>query len=416
MTQPTAPLELRRVAVQWPRLGPYHLARLRGAHAVCAAQGVEIVAVETVAVDDLYAWREERAPEPFTRVQLFDRPPEAPAAVVRAMWRTLDALQPQAVAINSYGQTDALAALGWCRARGRAAVMMNESKADDAVRHRWREALKGTLVRLFDAALLGGAPQTRYYEQLGLPPSRLFTGYDVVDHHFFAEQAARARLQPRPAPLPAEPYFLASNRFLRRKNVDGLLRAYGQYRARADHPWPLVLLGDGPERQMLDELARGMPDVHFAGFRQIDELPAYYAHAGAFVHPAHTDQWGLVVNEAAASGLPLLVSTRAGCAEDLVRSGWNGLTFAPTDDAIADALCSAAALPENERQAWGRRSFERSAEAFTPHHFGEGLFQAVQAALPHAYTRGAASRLAGYALAGAARHVRVRRLHTTGEA
>jgi glycosyltransferase involved in cell wall biosynthesis len=94
--------------------------------------------------------------------------------------------------------------------------------------------------------------------------------------------------------------------------------------------WPLVLLGDGELRAQLEGLAQKLdltvdsPDlklnsyklntppngglVVFAGFRQIDELPAFYAGAGAFVHPAWEEPWGLVINEAMASGLPVLSS------------------------------------------------------------------------------------------------------------
>ena len=60
-------------------------------------------------------------------------------------------------------------------------------------------------------------------------------------------------------------------------------------------------------------------------------MPSYYAHAGAFVHASTTEQWGLVVNEAMASGLPVLVSNQVGSSPDLVKEGSNGWTFDPLD-------------------------------------------------------------------------------------
>ena len=71
------------------------------------------------------------------------------------------------------------------------------------------------------------------------------------------------------------------------------------------------------------------------GFKQYDELPIYYGLAGAFIHASTTEQWGLVVNEAMAAGLPVIVSERCGCAPDLVENGRNGFTFDPYD---VDAL------------------------------------------------------------------------------
>jgi glycosyltransferase involved in cell wall biosynthesis len=79
--------------------------------------------------------------------------------------------------------------------------------------------------------------------------------------------------------------------------------------------------------------------VYFPGFRQIEELPRFYAHAGAFVHASTTEQWGLVVNEAMASSLPVIVANRVGCAQDLVEEGCNGFTFDPYDvDQLAQLM------------------------------------------------------------------------------
>ncbi len=73
--------------------------------------------------------------------------------------------------------------------------------------------------------------------------------------------------------------------------------------------------------------------IHRPGFLQVGDLPRWYAHAGAFVLPSLMEPWGLVVNEAAASGLPLLVSNRAGCSATLVPDpeGTTGARFDPMD-------------------------------------------------------------------------------------
>ena len=122
-----------------------------------------------------------------------------------------------------------------------------------------------------------------------------------------------------------------------------MLEAYALYRARtADDHWRLVITGDGKLRPSLmrriDEL--GMAgDVLLPGFKQYDELPIYYGLASAFVHASTTEQWGLVVNEAMAAGLPVLVSNRCGCAPDLVQDGVNGFTFDPYDvDRLAELM------------------------------------------------------------------------------
>ena len=116
------------------------------------------------------------------------------------------------------------------------------------------------------------------------------------------------------------------------KNLSRLVEAYHLYREHAPvEPWDLVLVGSGPQeislRRQVDRSA--IKGVWFAGLRQMDELPLYYARAKCLVLPSISEPWGLVVNEAMASGLPVLVSNRCGCAADLVRHGCNGFIFDP---------------------------------------------------------------------------------------
>lgn len=383
---------LRRVCIHWPRFGPLHLNRLHSAYDALQAEGIELVAIEASSTDSIYAWREERDPTPYERITLF---PGAvydelnAARLFDRMTATLDGLRPDAVLIHSYATPDAQAALAWCRRRRRIAVCMAESKEDDGPRVGWRELVKRVLVSQFDAAQAAGTRAADYIAQLGLPPDRIFFGYSVVNNAYFAEQAAEARRQPEAARhLPGlsdpTPFFLASNRFVERKNLPLLLRSYAAYRRRVPSPWRLVMLGDGVLRGELEALVerRGIEGVVFAGFRQIDELPAYYAHASAFVHPASIDQWGLVVNEAMAAGLPVIVSSGAGCSTDLVEEGCNGFTFAPADGA-ALTRHMAAISEEVDLAAFSQCSREIISR-FPLKRFGTSLVEAVRAGAPHA--------------------------------
>jgi glycosyltransferase involved in cell wall biosynthesis len=102
--------------------------------------------------------------------------------------------------------------------------------------------------------------------------------------------------------------------------------------------------------------------------------------AGAFVHASTTEQWGLVVNEAMASGLPVLVSNRCGCAPDLVEEGRNGFLFDPYDvSGLADAMYSMAA-ERTDRVEMGLASQEIIAQ-WSPQNFAENLARAAERAL-----------------------------------
>ena len=109
-------------------------------------------------------------------------------------------------------------------------------------------------------------------------------------------------------------------------------------------------------------------------------MPIYYGLANAFIHASTTEQWGLVVNEAMAAGLPVLISERCGCAPDLVAPGFNGFLFDPEDvNSITDAMIEIADESHDPR-AMGRNSQEIVAR-WSLARFAEGLNGAVKAAL-----------------------------------
>jgi glycosyltransferase involved in cell wall biosynthesis len=143
-----------------------------------------------------------------------------------------------------------------------------------------------------------------------------------------------------------------------------------------------VLLGDGPQWETLNSQLSTLnltEHVHLPGFKPYDELPVYYALANAFVHASTSEQWGLVVNEAIASGLPVVVSNRCGCAPELVNG--NGFTFDPINEhELTARLLEMASLSDDERKHLGDTSY-RIASNFAPERFGEGLERAASLAL-----------------------------------
>lgn len=383
------------VAIHWPRFGPYHLARLRAARTSFMDAGVEVIGLEIASRDEVYLWREEAAGDLQKAVIFPGRTYEdiSPIQMLGGLEVKLRLFQPDVVAINGYSTSDSLGILLWCRRHRCPAILMSDSKADDTPRTVWKEWFKGKVVALYSAALCAGQLQRVYLEGLGMAPKRIFEGYDVVDNGYFWEGAERARANRAEhysllGLHTPEPFFLASARFVKRKNLDGLLRAYARYcRQLADTcpgqaPWRLVILGDGIEREALEHLVRaeGIQGVSFPGFCQVDVLPFYYGLATAFIHPARQEQWGLVVNEAMAAGLPVLVSNRCGCARDLISEGVNGFTFPPDDCATLTDLMLRTSSGTVDLRAMGVASRARIRE-WGLERFAQGLQGAVQVAL-----------------------------------
>jgi len=123
-----------------------------------------------------------------------------------------------------------------------------------------------------------------------------------------------------------------------------------------------------------------VPGVTIAGARYGEGLCESYACAGALVVPSESDPWALVVNEGAASSLPLIVSRGCGAAATLVEEGANGWTFEPGDArALASLLKRAADIPDDRREVMGRRSREIVARWSTDR-FADGVLGALRVA------------------------------------
>jgi 1,2-diacylglycerol 3-alpha-glucosyltransferase len=378
------------IAVVFEHIGPYHHARLNAAAEKLSVTGFEWSAKEH------YPSGAPARPGRYHKVSLFQEAgngyPES-AQLRRAFCSVLEREKPDVVAVNGWNDFGSLAAANCCVRCGIPMVVMSESARRDEPRTWWKEMVKRRIVDLYSAALVGGRRHVEYLVELGMPRDRIFLGYDVVDNAYFARRALEIRnLNPPQAveirknyELP-ENYFLASARFIEKKNLPTLIKAYAEYRERSEvqrnASWDLVLLGEGPLRETLNAQLSTLNlhgRVHLPGFKQYNDLPVYYALAKALVHASTTEQWGLVVNEAIASGLPVIVSERCGCVPELVQR--NGFTFDPIDrHELASLLLKMASLLDDERRCLGEAS-SRIAENFAPERFGEGLEQAAQLAL-----------------------------------
>lgn len=377
------------VAIIYARFGPYHIARLNGAQAVLSPKGWKVLGIEVVPDDRFYAWEKV---EDETEVQRIPLLPGwaytelSRAKIGKAVVNALDAERPDVVVCPGWYYAESLAAARWSRRNRKIAILMSESCRHDSRRWWWRELVKRYRLRSFDAALVGGRVHAKYLVELGMPRDRIPLGHNVVDNAHFARGAEYARHHAgelrRDLGLP-EQYILASGRFVPKKNLARLLQAYRLYREQGDDPLPLVLCGDGPLRANLHALADTLeisPFVRWPGFVQYDALPYYYGLADCFIMPSTVDQWGLVVNEAMASGLPVLVSNRCGASE-LLKPGINGYHFDPYEmNTICRAMTAFGKLEPSAVAAMGEAS-KAIIHDWGPERYGRGLLDAIQSTM-----------------------------------
>ncbi len=380
------------IVVIFTNIGGYHAARLRAAYAACQQKGWTFTAVQVTHNTQEYPWGDVKREITFPLITLL---PETttPRNINRAaslLPSFLETLQPNIVVIPGWGFSISRAALSWCRCNHVPTILMSESKWDDERRQWWKEQMKSWLyIRKYDAALVGGELHRDYLIELGLPKERIFLGYDVVDNEYFAESANTARKVPvaarrRQPKIPSRPFFLSVTRFIKRKNVSRLVKAFATYRQQIgeDKAWDLVICGSGEEEAsirnvLVEEKIKDY--VHLPGFVTYQTIGDWFGLANAFVHPALQEQWGLVVNEACAAGLPVLCSRTVGACHQLVRDGCNGLLFDPESlQDITRALLAMHNLDSDLRHKMGQLGKE-IVTRYGPQQFADGLLNAINA-------------------------------------
>lgn len=341
----------------------------------------QVTLIELGSLSTTYPWQHPDQEPVYERMILSEEPEEVrpKLEVARQVYDVLSKLKPNLVVIAGYSRLSMLSALLWSLLNKKPAILMTESKEDDEPRIWWKEKIKSFFVRKYSSALVGGQPQQRYLIKLGFPEEAIFTGYDVVNNSAFHPDAIKYL----PAPL-SSPYFLSINRFVSKKNLPLLINAYAQYRQQAGkNTWDLVLCGDGELRPQIEALIKQNQlenHVHLPGFLQQDELLPYFAHAQCFVHVSTTEQWGLVVNEAMAAGLPILVSNRCGCFEDLIVEGVNGFGFDPEKQEQLTQLMLEMSSGEVNLEKMGQAALTHI-QKYSPDYFAQGLKQAIEYAI-----------------------------------
>ena len=211
--------------------------------------------------------------------------------------------------------------------------------------HLARIALRRYLRRI-SAVVVPGERAWQFARRLGLPDDRIHRGMYGVDWNGLGA-AAFARAEntwPRS--------FLFAGRYAEEKGVDTLVEAYQIYRQLSDNPWDLQICGMGPLATLFQDQA-GITDH---GFLQPEATRLLMAKSGALVLPSRFDPWPLIVVEAAAAGLPLLVSESCGSAVELLRPGFNGIFVPPKTSASKLANGMLKLSSRRDLAEWGARS------------------------------------------------------------
>lgn len=217
-----------------------------------------------------------------------------------------------------------------------------------------------------DVLWVAGERQRQLARRLGYRGARCWEGVYACDWKHFAACYSEAESLPRA--------FLFVGRYIRRKGLDLLVDAYATYRENVADPWPLLCAGRGEQEALLG----GKKGIENVGFVQPEDLPGLMGRAGAFVLPSREEPWGVVVEEAAAAGRPLICSEACGSAVHLLRDHYNGyLIESGNTEHLARGLAAMSEASDADRSKMGARSHQLSKQ-YTPARWAERLTKGIE--------------------------------------
>ncbi len=272
--------------------------------------------------------------------------------------RDLEEFQPDVLIVNSWHIPTYMKAARKWRGRALRVVVMD---------HQWINSPKQWLGRLtrqlfiqpaFDAAFMPGDEQAVFARRLGFKQHEIIVGLYTCDDPFFTGPQD-----------PPQNSFLFTGRLVATKGVDVLAEAYRRYRAASSDPWPLKVAGIGA----MDEELKAIDGVELLGFVSPKDLPEVMASSGCLILPSRFEPWGVVLQEAAASGQAVICTSACGGASRLVLDGYNGrVVTADRIDELASAMRWVADADPEHRRAMSLRSTQLAAQ-YTPTRWAEHL-------------------------------------------
>lgn len=317
----------RPIAVLFAQFSAYHIDRCEAVAQRFAGRR-QVLAVEVATSSATYAWEASGNVAGARKVTLFPGESYDSIAWPRRLWGQLAALwRCETVLVGiGYNEPDVIA-LTWLLALiGVRVVLLSESKFDDKPRRVGAELLKSLVLAPYRAAIVGGHRHLAYFRFLGFHRRPVLPGYDTVS-------VSRVRAMgggvaaPDGAPF-ASRDFIFVGRFVDKKNLIELVEGYAIYaKAAGKTARRLVLIGSGPEETAIRGRADalGVSDrIDFPGFLSAEAVAQRLGQGLALVLPSAEEQWGLVVNEALAFGLPAIISPAVGSGDLLVRNLVNG--------------------------------------------------------------------------------------------
>lgn len=256
----------------------------------------------------------------------------------------------------------ALLALLYCKIFNKRLLLWSDATPfSERTTGKIRNAIRRILVRNSSAFIASGTEARKYFISLGAYPEKVAISIFTLDVEHFSSCCRKLfskREEIKTRKGLSGRIILYSGQLIKRKGVIYLLKAFKILQESMDNI-SLSILGSGKcEKELKDYCLENKLKVSFAGFVQQDSLPEYFTIAELFVFPSLNDQWGVVINEAIATGLPIICSKWVGAAKDLIKNDVNGYIINPQDVDTLVQKMKELLQDDKKRLEMGRKSQE----------------------------------------------------------
>lgn len=269
----------------------------------------------------------------------------------QTVFTTLDNIKPDFVIASSIVFYAGALGIRWAKKNKKRFIMFDDARAGQVKRMAIIQWIKNHITKQADALWFPSKIYKRDFSIFDNKKTHFFYGFSCIDNQFFK---------------PARPntfthkVIICVARLVPIKNIDTLLQAWSIVEKTGNN-YRLAIVGDGP---LQGSLASLKDDLHLStvdllGVVNNDKLASFYNNADAFILPSISETWGLVVNEAMAAGLPVLLSNGINACHDLLQEGANGFSFSPLSvDEMAKAIMNFIATSEETKRSMSIKSLE----------------------------------------------------------
>ncbi|MGZ3834302.1 MAG: glycosyltransferase [Mucilaginibacter sp.] len=270
--------------------------------------------------------------------------------IKNALFSKLDKINPDIIIGGSIVFYSGALGVRWAKQNKKKFVMFDDGKPSQIKRNFLVQWVKTLITKQIDGLWLPSKEYDSEYPGLDQGTVHFFHGYNCIDNQLFSFKNRNFNSSA----------IICVARLVPVKNIDNLLRSWKIVEEKKIN-FKLVIIGSGPEYDHLNVLSSelGLLSVEFTGAVKNEDISAYFNNADAFILPSLYESWGLVVNEAMAAGLPVLLSNRVNAHSALLKEGINGFSFDPDNiNEIAEKIIKYVDLDTKSKKSMSESSLK----------------------------------------------------------